>query len=702
MSATSHELWYADAPGGLESTGPGFTVVKMTRGMPPGLKSFLQQMSCYDTFSKFKGHVRCCLSHWSLGPDRWYILTRASAAKGHSHRTAFFCHHVALHHSQIPAGNPASLLRSSLMQTSWDGQTEWLERCRPVPRVATGPNACRNWEREYGDAGVAGKFLYELRNHASLYVPVKQPDVALALIEEALGLLPPEEQWEYGFTSYLTADVEKQLNFRFFPKPLPPHIQVPSGSVFQTSVVELRSDELGQEHVEAARAGRRVPSVGSASVVGGDFASAAPPISFSPAHPAPLPGQVNPVAVGPVPAEFDEDLVDGLAPEGSVGSPSAHASSKSSKSNAASDPPKRRIGTGILAAGMFFAGILVTLGALWPAIRSGQRELQSVQQENERLKLEALQFDEKLKTATRERQQQLNQQVEESRAALAMIDRAVKDLAQALPGQARSQELSNALTNPPGPPDAEYLTRVLSMVQEGSQAYVSQTTAQVTALQNTLQKLQNEQTTIRQELAEARQAGQQLEERNRELLAIAPELNDPAVTELLELIAMMRRRVPQVARMATLLLAEAQPAIELQIPSGEAALKKPVTFEIPDEAGGLRIVDWPMKSVPGGFSYSVSDATRIRLKFDNQQFGEIESTVRDGQPVLLFRWRASFPYWQDDAWTSLLKDHLYLLQITFLSEAPRQSVGNSASSNSKPKPGSTFAFDSLVPIVWGD
>lgn len=230
---TNHELWYGEAKQGLDLGSTGFATLKATRGIPAKLKARLEKLSCYDTFSD-SGHVRYCFSKFASGADTWFILSRASLAQGYSKRAGFFCHHVAIHADNLPAMSPSYLHQSRLLESRWDGVVEELPVCRPLPLApAPKPIVCRTWQNGFGDSAAAAQFLDEVRRTGSVYLPIRNHNEALALIDEATSLLPAREAWQLTYTSYISSDIERESCIvKGFPSPAPGHLSVPANRTF--------------------------------------------------------------------------------------------------------------------------------------------------------------------------------------------------------------------------------------------------------------------------------------------------------------------------------------------------------------------------------------------------------------------------------------------------------------------------------------
>ena len=237
----NHELFYAESERGLDISSSGFTTVKVTVGIPRRLKVFIEGLSCYDNYSEFKKHQKLCFTRFLDANDCWLVLTKASPAVGYSKRAGFFCHHIAIHESNRPLQNPASLLYSDLLETRWDGRVEEIRACRPIPNIVNRAIESDTWESEFGNRAAAGKFLIKLRDACSVYLPVSSSARGIALIEQVLSLTPEQDHWKHTFTSSLSSDIERDLcAIKCFPKAASSRLTINQAQVFRFSDAQYK------------------------------------------------------------------------------------------------------------------------------------------------------------------------------------------------------------------------------------------------------------------------------------------------------------------------------------------------------------------------------------------------------------------------------------------------------------------------------
>jgi hypothetical protein len=128
------------------------------------------------------------------------------APPDHTGRTNKFAHHLLLRAEEcVPAGPSWLLQQPGVVADSWTGEPRELPQEKQLPnggRVDAG--VCASWHRAGGDAGWAGVLA-----NAAMLDPSKACSVivnpgtnTLALITEAMLLLPAELRWRVTFTSY--------------------------------------------------------------------------------------------------------------------------------------------------------------------------------------------------------------------------------------------------------------------------------------------------------------------------------------------------------------------------------------------------------------------------------------------------------------------------------------------------------------------
>jgi hypothetical protein len=183
----------------------------LTRGFPAPFISRIEALSGYRKPSDDADPSVCpvAFSHWIVeggGVTRHVLSGVRIAPPDHTGRSNKFAHHLLLREEEcVPVGPAWLLQQSGVIAESWTGEPRELPQEKRLPtggRVDAG--MCVSWHRAGGDAGWAGVLA-----NAAMLDPAKACSVivtpgtnALALITEAMLLLPAELRWRVTFTSY--------------------------------------------------------------------------------------------------------------------------------------------------------------------------------------------------------------------------------------------------------------------------------------------------------------------------------------------------------------------------------------------------------------------------------------------------------------------------------------------------------------------
>jgi hypothetical protein len=206
---------YTSAPQGLKAGSRGFCTVVSTQGMAVNLSERLESLSGYrHVFPPNDPQVALnpvVYSHLKLiiGGRRCHVLSRICAAGlDYTQRTNKFAHHVVLDDNELSPAGPAWLLQQpGFMATAWDGQTLVLPGGRRPPMGQLQPAICQAWAQATGDAGWGGVLAETAANgsRGGGATVVFRPGMdVLALVAEAIALLPPEHRWDVTFSTYFT------------------------------------------------------------------------------------------------------------------------------------------------------------------------------------------------------------------------------------------------------------------------------------------------------------------------------------------------------------------------------------------------------------------------------------------------------------------------------------------------------------------
>lgn len=207
----TEELVFTSARRGLQVGKSGFCTVASTPGMAANLARFLESLSGYRHLSLpgtpaaednpvVFSHLRS-----KIGGRHYSVVSRiADAGFDYSNRSNKLAHHFAFADTQSLGYGPASLLSTpENFYTSWDSDARKLKP--RIPSVnAVQPQPCTTWQQTVGDAGIAADVIEAIRDRRQVYLIVN-PDVpALALVREAVSLLPPDKQWHITFSTFFT------------------------------------------------------------------------------------------------------------------------------------------------------------------------------------------------------------------------------------------------------------------------------------------------------------------------------------------------------------------------------------------------------------------------------------------------------------------------------------------------------------------
>lgn len=207
----TQELLYTSAAQGLNPGSRGFCTVVRTRTMPAPLAPLLESLSGYRPAFAINdpraAENPVSYSHVRVSAGKTYsVLSRvADYGLDYSQRTNKIAHHVALSSDERPEAGPAWLLaQPGFMDSRWDGQSRTLAAGRRVPTGAERAAACPTWAAITGDAGWAGVLAESWLTGTASYVIFAPGTDTLALIREAVALLPPHKRWDATFSTYYT------------------------------------------------------------------------------------------------------------------------------------------------------------------------------------------------------------------------------------------------------------------------------------------------------------------------------------------------------------------------------------------------------------------------------------------------------------------------------------------------------------------
>ena len=207
------EMYYTSATRGLAPGSSGFCTVAATRGFPTSLISKLEPLSGYRS-PEGMCESPVAFSHWIVefaGVERHILAAVRGASPDHTQRSNKHAHYVVLKPDELVSEGAAwMMLQSGTMSDGWQGEATHIEKERVVPITGNRTSAsCETWEQVSGDAGWAGVlvgfFLLDATRPVNVIYPMGTP--VLALVDEALSLLPAEARWRVTFSSYFMQPV---------------------------------------------------------------------------------------------------------------------------------------------------------------------------------------------------------------------------------------------------------------------------------------------------------------------------------------------------------------------------------------------------------------------------------------------------------------------------------------------------------------
>lgn len=208
------ELLYTSAPKGLKPGSRGFCTVLSTSGMPAPVATALESLSGYrpvfppgdpqaDRNPIVYSHIQM-----SLSGRRSHVLSRiADYGLDYSQRTNKLAHHLVIDPAGRPSAGPAWMLaHSGMMRDHWNGELKVVSGERQVPPGVAPLKICAAWKELTGDAGWAGVLAESFLKHPEqpAYIIFSPGMNLLALIEEAIALLPANRRWDVTFSTYFT------------------------------------------------------------------------------------------------------------------------------------------------------------------------------------------------------------------------------------------------------------------------------------------------------------------------------------------------------------------------------------------------------------------------------------------------------------------------------------------------------------------
>lgn len=262
----SFEVVHTSVARGLRGES-GFATAIMTRGLPAGLESGLQDISGYD-----HDNVRAVgvdAVEWAhrivTVRGRPYTVLSRIAPNGidASRRPNRIAHHLVVEPHERTLGGPAWMLgKFGAFET---GSPEVAERAM-APQLPLGDLAVqstRAWEAAGFDAGWAGVIAQTIIDapQSTLYVVMPEAIEALPLVIHVLALLPAERRWHVTFsTRPLVISPHVRCQLRFVRRDAPGIARMLAEPGVRVVRVEHDADAGESDAAIAARRGEQVES----------------------------------------------------------------------------------------------------------------------------------------------------------------------------------------------------------------------------------------------------------------------------------------------------------------------------------------------------------------------------------------------------------------------------------------------------------
>ena len=131
------------------------------------------------------------------------VISRIGPAPLYANRTNFIAHHVILDDMDKAKAGPAWAIKNFKFRDQWSPQIGRLD----TQRLAIGsldPQVCNYWKSIVGDAGWAGWLAERAQSGKPITVLYPTGYDPLALIQEAIALLPEYQRWNITFSTYYT------------------------------------------------------------------------------------------------------------------------------------------------------------------------------------------------------------------------------------------------------------------------------------------------------------------------------------------------------------------------------------------------------------------------------------------------------------------------------------------------------------------
>jgi hypothetical protein len=167
------------------------------------------------------------------------VISRIGPAPLYANRTNFIAHHVILEDMDKAKAGPAWAINNFKFRDHWSPQIGRID----TQRLAIGslePRICNYWKSIVGDAGWAGWLAERALSGKPITVLYPTGVDPLALIQEAIALLPEYQRWNITFSTYYTLGGRgPNCTLRFIPLDADSLAAPFSDKTFHDSVLNL-------------------------------------------------------------------------------------------------------------------------------------------------------------------------------------------------------------------------------------------------------------------------------------------------------------------------------------------------------------------------------------------------------------------------------------------------------------------------------
>lgn len=213
-TSVSDELIYTSAPRGIKPGSSGFCTVAATATLGPAWIERLELLSGYEPMYPLGDprehqnppifrHLRLTIA----GRTRSVVSRIGYVPADHTGRSNKIAHHVVLDDSELGPAGPAWLMRQGIFQTRWSGGDPRISTTGPtIPKLVVPALPALTWQSVTGDGGWAAELANPVVQGQADSITIVYPGNSeiLALVDEAINLLPVAQRWNVTFDTLAT------------------------------------------------------------------------------------------------------------------------------------------------------------------------------------------------------------------------------------------------------------------------------------------------------------------------------------------------------------------------------------------------------------------------------------------------------------------------------------------------------------------